>query len=280
MSNVYDHATLQVTRLADAALSDPHNRLPMFSTQDPLTPNYVRNPANWCRVLDLSCISPWNSRGGIMRGGCLVTSRHMLCAAHYPILTGDTVAFVPMTSSLEYNHGVVIHRKVSHHWQHLNSDLALVRFDAEVPSIIEPACVLPVTWKHYIRPATPSTASMITQPAPGLPVLQTDSQERLRYCELYSINMSYKSVATRSYENIERKQYKVLTPGTTRWASGESGSPLFMVIRNRLVLLTCARTSGSGPAVHEYINFINSQFAGWGDMHRLAQIDLTSFSRL
>jgi len=280
---VQDHAALQVTQRADKSISNAAQCMPIYYKQEHTTLNYQRNLYNWCvntpgpsgasMPLDLTCISPWNSRGMYRRGGCLVTSRHFLCAAHYPLAVGDTIRFVT-------NDNTVITRSVVKSFLHSGtvgqgwSDIALMQLDADVPSSITPARVLPLNWKQYF----PLINNNSNIRGSLLPVLQTDQQERIRYAELYSINMSYKTVATKAI--ISRPQYTPLQGGSSYWVTGDSGSPLFMIIDGMLVLLTCARTRGTGPAIHEYINFINKRFLAWGDRHTLHQINLTAFKTI
>lgn len=262
-----------ITARADPHLVDQAVRpdlLSIYLRQSHGSPDYVRNPRCWAADLDLTCISPWNSRGGVTRAGTLITPRHVIFSAHYPLLPTDSIRFIGLRATIGHDHGVIITRNITHTLVNPTSDIGLARLDHEVPDTITPAALLPADYARYFAPATDKPMGHL------LPVLVTDQLERIRYAELYALNMSFKTTATKAV--ISRPQYLALQGGATRWTTGDSGSPLFAVINNQPVLLTFARTSGSGPALCAYTRLLTQQINTWGDTHALPFVDLRPFS--
>jgi hypothetical protein len=74
---------------------NPTEALKIFSEQDHANATYVRNPNCWGQdIEDITAISPWNSRQGRHRAGTLISPRHIIHAAHYPLYTNDKVRFI------------------------------------------------------------------------------------------------------------------------------------------------------------------------------------------
>ena len=74
--------------IADA---DPQTDMAIFTTQDHANGIYVRNPNCWAADLDLTGVSPWNSRSGALRAGVAISPRDVLTSEHYPLQVGDTI---------------------------------------------------------------------------------------------------------------------------------------------------------------------------------------------
>lgn len=66
----------------------------IFSTQDHVTPSYVRSATVWTRDLDLTCTSPWNSGNSYLWAGTAVTPQHIIMAQHAFVVNGATMRFI------------------------------------------------------------------------------------------------------------------------------------------------------------------------------------------
>lgn len=232
----------------------------IYTTLDHTTPTYVRNEDCWVADLDLTCISPWNSTGADLRGGVLITPCHLLFAKHYPISIGATVRFV--TSG-----NVVVDRTVEDSWLHGDSDLALLKFTEDVPSTITFAKCLPSNFADYIVGYR------------GIPLVSPDKNEDMILQQMYNINSS-NSVTTEEYPSSwtewPRNEDRLLY--YKEWVTGDSGSPLFMIINGELAILGCAHLSRSCPAVHSWFDVINSALGDLGGGYSLTSINLNSFN--
>ena len=91
------HCSKQIDDLLDESMSMEVNGR-VYTSQDHATSGYMRNEDLWCKDLDLTCISPWNSSGGHKKAGTLVTPRHVIGAAHYEYSIGAVVRFVEQNS--------------------------------------------------------------------------------------------------------------------------------------------------------------------------------------
>lgn len=67
-----------------------------YSAYNHAAATYTRNPLCWAASIDLSCVAVANNATGEwarQRGGTLITSRHILIAAHFPCGVGTQVRF-------------------------------------------------------------------------------------------------------------------------------------------------------------------------------------------
>jgi hypothetical protein len=218
---------------------------PIFSVQNHTGGRYTRNVDCWAADLDLTCISPWNSKGIYLRAGTLVTPRHCILAAHFQIQKGDSIRFVTKDN-------VTVRRKViAHLINNVNNsttgntympDMEIITLDSDVPSSIMPCQFLPSNWKTYI-----------SNNGYKIPILYTDQQEKALVADIDYIDYT--------------KLYRTLVPSLpNRLAlneavvSGDSGNPMFLVLNGKLVLVGCITwgatdtETASGNAANYYAN--------------------------
>jgi len=79
-----------ITQEVDSRIAgkDPLDSMEIFDNYVSNGSNLIfnRNPDCWINDLDnISCISPWNSQDNRRRAGTLITPRHVIVSAHYPI---------------------------------------------------------------------------------------------------------------------------------------------------------------------------------------------------
>ena len=211
----------------------------VYSTQDHSTPNYVRNTNLWCSDIDLTCISPWNSRNSNKRAGTLITPRHVLNAAHYPLSNGDTIRFIA-------DDGTVHTRTISGTTNHPDyspyyPDLRLYTLDSDLPAAISPCTVMPADWNDYL------VNNADNRPA----ALLLDQEEKALIADLRTSSaFSFPTDADRLIfsESI---------------ISGDSGNPSFIILNGELVLVTVWTYggAGSGTPVSDNIADLNTMIA-------------------
>lgn len=192
---------------------------------------FVPNPAFWGKGIDFSCASPWNSGGGSLRAGTLISKRHVLFAKHFPLWKGVRILFVD-------DEGVVCPCYVDATKGVDASDMMVGLLNAEVTPNIHPAKVLPDDFAQYLGDGY------------GLPVVTLNRQEKAFVTELNVIptNGTPPSVRNREPKDARRALFR------DRIVIGDSGNPAFLVIGNTPILLYCLQTGGCGcgPFVNQH----------------------------
>lgn len=209
---------------------------PIYSLQNHTNGIYTRNPDCWAADIDLTCVSPWNSRGGNKQAGTLITPRHCILAAHYNLKTGDSIRFVTK-DNLTIRRKIIAH-KVNTDFATNIPDLEIITLDSDVPASITPCQFLPSNYKSYIA-----------DNGYGLPVLYTDQEEKALVADSWSINSN--------------KSFNLQVPvSSNRLAlnesviTGDSGNPIFLILNGKPVIIGCFTYggSGSGNALTHYAN--------------------------
>jgi hypothetical protein len=252
------------SRIQDATTA----MLPIFSVQNHTTQTYVRNTNCW--IYDLSqqatCISPWNSTGGITRAGTLITPRHFIFAAHYELSVGATVRFISADNQV-VNRTMLARRRhpsYSPYWP----DLTVGVLDQDVPESITPCKVLPSNYEAFFPTGTTHIATL------GL-----DQEEKALVTDLSYLNQFYAGFKTPNlpYEQVLYESKIV----------GDSGNPAFLIINNNLVLLTCWTFGGAGAgtfitpqisAINQMIVDVDTLAGNGGTGYTLTEVDLSGFT--
>jgi hypothetical protein len=212
---------------------------PIFSLQNHINGIYTRNTNCWAADMDLTCASPWNSRGGNKQAGTLITPRHCILVAHYNLKAGDSIRFVT-------NDNITIRRKIIAHkvntdWFTNVPDMEVITLDEDLPASITPCQFLPSNYKSYIA-----------NDGDGLPVLYTDQEEKALVADIWSIN-SNKSfdLQVPIISNRSALNEAVIT--------GDSGNPIFLILNGKPVIIGCFTYGGpgSGNALTHYANLPN-----------------------
>ncbi len=229
----------------------------IFSTQDHSTPAYVRNTDCWAAGLNLTGISPWNSNGGVRRAGTLISPRHIILAAHYPLSIGDTVRFVDSGNT-------VIDRTIagveSLGWP-AAPDFQVCVLNADATGC-DYAKVLPSDWADYL----PNEATLI-------PVFGLDQEEKALVRDINTIGATSVSCQVPTDETRLEFYETVI--------SGDSGNPSFVVISDELVLLSVWTYggAGSGHFISAYKSEIEAAMVSLGGGYStLTEIDLSGFN--
>ncbi len=245
------------TRLAGVT---PSTAKPIFNTANHDAALYVRNTGCWAADIDLTCVSPWNSAGGIMYGGTAISPRHIIFARHFLIPNGSTIRFVTSGNAVVSR---TMTTKAVLSGEGYPFDLAIGLLDSDLPGTITPAKVLPADTLDYL----PSLAS-----AYPLPCLGIDQEEKALVTDLYSLGGSFASCQPPS--NATRLNfYEPLI-------MHDSGNPCFLVIGGVAVLLTTWTFGGpgAGPRIHALHTEINAALTSLGGGYQLTSIDLSAFT--
>lgn len=212
--------------------ADPSNALCRFINypSGARSDRYVVNTNFWAKGIDFSCVSPWNSAGGALRAGTLISKRHVIFAKHFQMKAGTRIVFVGEDGGVC---PCYIEKTKSMDWQ----DVTIGLLNAEVTPNIHPAKILPPNFMKYIGDGR------------GLPIGTFNQKEKLFLTEanLLSTNgtaITHITCRAPSDERMARFREKMIT--------GDSGNPAFLLVADQAILLYCLRGGGTGdgPAVH------------------------------
>ena len=262
----------------------------VYLSQDPYTNQgtFVRNPNCWIGgVSNISCFSPAQLSGAAWntRGGALLTRKHVLFAKHYlpAIISGGTpLIFVDDNNNsirrkiIQFDYDTIIDPYTG---SPIYTDLAIGLLDNEVPSNISVAKVLPKNFRDYINTNSPISTnfglSIYSDTfAPPLYAVGLDQQEKA-ILKLWSYNQTILLQSSNSYFAwylsayfADQNTYPTthipypLPDQFSGWSepmiTGDSGNPVFIIIDNELVLLTCWWTPAVGTFITNRYDEINA----------------------
>lgn len=252
---------------------DPSTSLSVYSYQNPYTNGigqFVRNSNCWLNgVNNISCFSPAQLSGAYwyQRAGTLITKKHIILAKHFAFTAlegGTPLIFV------DDNNNVIRRNLMSYAYDY--TDIAIGVLDNDVPNNIKVAKVLPSNYTDYIETNSLNKYSLglnqgeqafvnVTTLGYGGYVVSDGSGGTVNVPNIFVYALS----STDPYYAFTK------TPIT-----GDSGNPVFIIIDNDLVILTCWWAPWSGPFVttrYDRINeLINTLSPGQG--YSLSPIDL------
>ena len=257
----------------DTALAgaNPATQQNLYTSQDHVTPAYVRNSNFFLQGTHaeaLTCASPWNSRQGQNRAGTAITPRHAMLAAHYPLITGDSLRFIASDNTI-ITRTVVQSQRI--YYNGLSTDGQMILLDSDLPASITPCKLFPDGYETYL----PAGAS--TDAAFRLPILTLDQEEKGIIYDLRKVNnSSIKSVVLTTPELPDRLAFY------ERVVSGDSGNPQFAAIGTELWIMTC--WYGNGPFYGGLVSELNAMITTLdtlqGDItgHTVTVGDLSSYT--
>lgn len=230
---------------------------PLWTTRNPSTLSYTRNSQSWGAGYDLTPHAAYNSETVAYQpqwgGVTLVSPRHIIGAAHtgHPA-PGTTYHFVKAD-------GTACVRTCTAASTVGSTDIRLGILASDVDSGISFARVLPDTW------------------AVKLPSLETrhiacariNRQQRLILHELHDLAAN---AVFQAPQNTTRAAFH-LTP-----AQGDSGSPLFLVLDGKMVLLTTLYSASGGPSIINQRSAINAALTALGGSYQLTNADVSSYT--
>lgn len=237
----------------------------LFTVEDHTTPIYVRDASLWASALvsSLTAISPWNSIGDNTKAGVLVSPIHVLFASHFTPSVGATIRFVGVD-------GTVVDRTlsaVSPIGADINgsqTDITVGVLDSDVTAGIAFMKVFPAD----VSLKLPSFSNDNT-----LQAASTNQNAQLSIRDIYQ---------WKSFLGFNVPNETVYNAFYLPFVGGDSGSPVFVIFENELVLLCVDSTqgSGSGASMAYNINAINAAMTTLGGGYQLTQVDLSAYPDL
>lgn len=197
----------------------------IYTTQNHAAGIYVRNPNCWAAGTNLTCASPWNSRGGRLRAGTAVSPDCIVLASHYGLLVGDVVRFVTLDNT-------VVERAIISRLKIGTSDMLIARLDSPLPDSITPAKLLPAAIADYLPSLNYSMPI-------GVPCVVLDQEEKALCSEVS--NIGGVSVGFRAPSDPTRSQYY------EEIIDGDSGNPSFFAGAEVSYLVGAWQYSASAP---------------------------------
>lgn len=217
---------------------------------------FTPNPVFWGKGIDFSCASPWNSGAGAQRAGTLVSKRHFLCAKHFPLWKGVRMLFVD-------GDGEVCPCYVEATKVVPKSDIMVGLLNAEVTPNIHPAKILPPNYTNYLDRLE------------GLPVVTLNQQERAFVSDLVEPSTNYVRDLMCYHRPDDPKRMKC----REKIRSGDSGSPVFLIMGNEPILLYCLTTSMGGYGLHFYRSEIQKAMDELCPGYKLETFDFAALER-
>lgn len=188
------------------------------------------NPKFWAKGIDFSCVSPWNSAGGSLRAGTLISKRHIIFAKHFPLWKGVRILFVG-------EDGGVCPCYIEKTKALEKCDVMIGSLNVEVTPNIHPAKILPDDYSKYIGNGE------------GVPIGAFNQREMLLLAESEAVPTNG---APFPCVSIRPPADKGKTGFRARIVTGDSGNPAFFIFGNQAVLACCLYSPTSGPAPHLY----------------------------
>ncbi len=229
-----------------ATQHDPAVNKLLYSVQNHAQGLYTRSANCWAADLDLTCASPWNSNsdGVNKRAGTLITPRHVLMAAHFPLSTGDRIRFVTKDN-------VTIERTIIANLVNSGAsykrDLQMALLDSDVPGSISVCQFLPSNYATYL-----------SNDGAGLPALYLDQEEKALVADVWGTKYYFAgSDDYRYYLQVPTLPYRLAMNETI--IGGDSGNPVFLILNGKPVLLGMFTFgyAGSGSSLTNISNLPN-----------------------
>lgn len=265
------HVTSQMdTRISGVASS---GAMQMFSTKgDSVTSTgttstaWVRNTGVWSSVgsdVDWTGVSPWNQpfdgySSRYQKSGALISPRHVVLASHWHMPIGSNLLFVTNTDEM-------IYRTLSGLQSVPGTDITIGVLDSDVPDSVT----------YYPIIASSTLQALIKKFEPmgnyDIPMVVFDQEKKAIVHSLSSISAS--TIGHTPYFSGPRSflsEYIV---------SGDSGSPAFIVVDDRPILLFAHYSASGGPNLGNYISQINTAMTTLGGGYQVTQYDPTCFTQ-
>lgn len=217
---------------------------------------FVANTNFWGREIDFSCASPWNSGGGSLRAGTLISKRHVVFAKHFPLWKDVRIVFVGQD-------GGVCPCRIAKTKAIPNTDIMVGSLDAEVTPNIHPAKILPEDYRDHVGHCS------------GLPLVIFNQHERALLAELISIKTNANVRTILFHTPFKRERI----PFSEKIAVGDSGNPVFLIAGDEPILLFCLLGYSCGPGLHYYRREIQAAMDELCPGYKLESFDFAGLER-
>lgn len=249
-----------VTQVAGRAVSYSavSERASLYSGSSPGA-SYTRNPQSWLTGVNMTPVATWTSDTTGWRGNTLVSPRHYIGAGHWPVGVGAVLHFV--TSS-----NAVVARTVTARQVISGTDIIVGVLDSDVPGTIGFARVLPAAWAVKL----PTLSSDFP-----VPVAKLNQAQQALLVDLAALGADgFGGVQCQVPTASDRVSFY------GRSLTGDSGSPVFAVVNDTMVLLCTlyGGEAGRGPFVTAYRTQINAAMTALGGGYQLTDVSLSAFT--
>jgi hypothetical protein len=234
----------------------PSTSMPLWSTRTPGTSTYVRNTGCWGADINLTPFAAYNSAAASgfenWAGLTLITPRHVIGAEHTnnPFV-GSTIHFVAADNT-------VCSRTITAVQRVGTTDIRIGLLNADVDAGIAFARVLPSAWAAKL----PSLSSR------RVALARITQLQRLSVAELYQLDEDANFVPSLTHASFHVGAYY-----------GDSGSPVFLVVNDAMVLLGTLWSASEAPSVTYHRTAINAAITALGGGYTaMTDADLSSFT--
>jgi hypothetical protein len=239
--------SVQVGTVVDALAVASQDKL-VYSTINHGSSIYVRNTNCWIPA-DKTCWAVWNSLTGSQSTSCAAISpRHVLLAQHTAHTPGDTFRFVTNTNT-------VVTRTLTS-ILNVGTDIQIGLLNTDLPGTIS-----------FAKTFNEKYLSYIDLP---LPIICGDQESKLLVRDWTSY-----AAGTITHANSTAA---IRLPLTETITGGDSGSPVFLLLNNELVLLGSHFGSTSFEAISDQYLAINTAMTTLGGGYQLTIVDLTPYA--
>jgi uncharacterized delta-60 repeat protein len=249
-NSLFDEIASQIdTRIS--SVSTPSTSLTLFTTRGAgAGTTWVKNTNIWTNQstdIDWTGIASWNSSGGYLNAGTLISPKHVLMAAHYAIPNGAIITFVKNDNT------VVTKTLVSQ--TYIGNDITVGILDSAVPAGITfyslPPTMSDLASRLGILTYNGSQNNNIANL--NIPVVSFDQEKKSSIHQVtYISDTEIQHIHYSSSTSATRYQFSHPT------VPGDSGNPIFMLIDDTPILVATHYSSVSGPYFGGYISAINS----------------------
>jgi hypothetical protein len=238
------------------------SKINIYSSVDDTNFVYTRNTGVWTGNLDLSGIAVWNTMDGAgnsssAHGGTLITPTDIVLANHFELSYGDQIKFVDKNN-------VVYTATVNNGTSVNNTDINVTHlsWNGPTPTTLAIYPLLPANYQNY------SPSHNLT----NFPVVLSNQfrQVFVQDAGYYGNPPFYYGTF---YHNTATEPLR--SPYTLPVVLYDSGSPIFVVVNGKLIVVGTNYTSISAPILSDNIAGINAGLAAIGSSYQITTVDLS-----
>lgn len=229
----------------------------LFSTWNPSTQSITRNSGLFVSSIDWSCLAASYANGGGF-GGTLISPRHFITANHN-LLNGNAIGTLQFVDSSNNVRSATV--SSGSFVNIAGTDITVVKLNADVPSGINFAKVLPANFRTKL----PNIQY-------GIPCIMGDQFKTFRIGEWNNV------ASPGNFAFIGTPKVSGRIPWYNTPVGGDSSSPSFLIISGAPVVLTCWSTASGGGNYADYITEINAAMTTLGGGYQLTTVDLSGFT--
>ncbi len=230
------------------------------------------NPDRWFADVDVSWASPWNDRGVGAHAGALITSKHAVLAAHYPLQVGDTVHYIqPDGTRLTRDVAVVtpypdFTQEDSNDPNYRKWDVMVVELDDDLPAAIAPALLPPAAIDDFLPPG-------VSGHSINVPAVMIDQEDKCLVGEWVATGRHHDL-----YRNIDAPREAPRLTLYESWVPGDSGSAIGLLFDDRVMLTHVLRGAPLGQWDGVRLDMILDFLASAVGTYELQIADLSSYT--